>query len=450
MPNEWDVRIVSRVKDAEQYIKSKDVKFEYIYDDELFKRNLTSSEIEYAERWIRHPLRALKHYSRSIKDINNKELDERIFELTAKHIIFWKKYFKENKTDIFSTTLISDLPSTVPLLSAKRADVKVINLVPGKFGISNILTDENYNLIEWNEENYSKRECEEYYRKKNEEYRAEADIPCKHLTDDIIQNLSLSNPSTFLKKTRQFKEFFCYKKRNKIEDCYGSTQFFINQYLKSIVRKSITPSLLKNTGKDEKFFFFPMHYLIDAQILYRDPFVDQYSLLGQISRCIPYGTKLYVKSHPRWCGSEISYRRVKQLVKISNVQFIPYAVNPYFLINNAIATFTINSTTGYEAVIMNKPLITFGHENYADKGLALVVRDIKELPEIVFNIIQNPNYGIDADKREEFIYKFFKNTVFLEGNYDLEGWKYTENDYKNIADAYVKAQENYKVIGKEL
>ena len=189
-----------------------------------------------------------------------------------------------------------------------------------------------------------------------------------------------------------------------------------------------------------------MHYLIDAQILYREPFLDQYNLLKQISHCLPYGTKLYVKPHPHWLGSEINYHRAKQLIKIENIQFIPYTVNPYYLMNNAIATLTINSTVGYEAIIMNKPLITFGHESYAKRGLALVVRDFKELHEIIFNIIQNPNYGIDVNKRKEFIYKIFKNTVPLEGTYVLEGWRYTEDDYKNIANVYVKAWKNYRIL----
>ena len=95
---------------------------------------------------------------------------------------------------------------------------------------------------------------------------------------------------------------------------------------------------------------------------------------------------------------------------------------------------------------MNKPLITFGHESYAKRGLALVVRDFKELHEIIFNIIQNPNYGIDVNKRKEFIYKIFKNTVPLEGTYVLEGWRYTEDDYKNIANVYVKAWKNYRIL----
>lgn len=449
LPDGWDVRIVSRVKEAKKYVEvEKKVKFEYIYDDEIFKRKLTSSEIEEAERWLRHPLRVLKHYSRNIKDIQgNKRLEERIFELTAKHIIFWRKYFKENKTDIFSTTLISDLPSTVPLLSAKRADVKVLNLVPGKFGISNILTNENYDLIEWNKKSYDEEECEEYYRKKNEEYKTKRDIPYKSWSNEVLQNLSLFNPSILWKKTRQFKEFVHYRKRNKIEDCYESTRFFISQYFNSITRKIITPRLLKPIEKNKKFFFFPMHYLIDAQILYREPFLDQYNLLKQISHCLPIDTNLYVKPHPHWLGSEINYHRAKQLIKIENIQFIPYTVNPYYLMNNAIATLTINSTVGYEAIIMNKPLITFGHESYANKGLALVVKDLKELPEIIFNIIRNPSYGIDVNKRKKFIYKFYRNTISLEGRYIYDyGWKYTENDYKNIADVYVKAWKNYRIL----
>ena len=53
LPDGWDVRIVSRVKEAKKYVEvERKVKFEYIYDDEIFKRKLTSSEIEEAEIWL--------------------------------------------------------------------------------------------------------------------------------------------------------------------------------------------------------------------------------------------------------------------------------------------------------------------------------------------------------------------------------------------------------------
>jgi len=56
------------------------------------------------------------------------------------------------------------------------------------------------------------------------------------------------------------------------------------------------------------------------------------------------------------------------------------------------------------------------------------------------------NYGVDLNKRKDFIYKVFKNTIRLEGKFGLDYLIYTENDYKNIAEAYVKAWENYKIL----
>lgn len=446
LPDNWDVRIISRVKEAKKYVKDeKKVKFDYIYDDEIFKRKLTQSEIEEAERWLGHPLRALKHYSRSIKDVYNKKLEEKIFGLTAKHIIFWRKYFEENKTDVFSTTLVSDIAATVPLLATKKAGVKAINLFPGRITNSHTLTDGGYNIIEWNQDNYDEAEIDSYCEQIKKNYASKQEISYPYMSKEVSSNLSVT-PKIFFKKMRQLGGWIQFRKRNRIESCFENPKFFIKDYMGGIVRRLTVKHLFKSLEKDAKFFFFPLHYLIDAQMLYREPFVDQYDLVEQISHCLPHGTKLYVKAHPHWCGSDVEYKRVKHLSKIQNIRFILPSTNPYYLINNAIATITINSTTGFEAVILNKPVITFGHEIYAKEGVSIIVRDLKEVPSIIFNVMNDPDYRININKRKEFIYKIFKNTIKLDGKFGLGYLMYTENDYKNIADAYVKAWENYKIL----
>ncbi|MCG2825358.1 MAG: hypothetical protein L6265_02055 [Thermoplasmatales archaeon] len=447
LPDDWDVIIVSRVKEAKKYIKDeKKVKFEYIYDDEIFKRKLDKSEIEDAEKWLGHPLRALKHYSRSIKDVHDKELEKNVFEFAAKHILFWKKYFKEKKPDIFSTTLISELHETIPLIAAKKANVKAINLFPGRVTNSNTLTDVEYNIIGWNKENYNSDEIDEYYDRIKSDYIARKQISYPYMSEEVLRNLAMLSPRISLKKIRQLREYMRYKESNKPEICLESTKYFISEYLKSVFRRVVVRNLFKPLEKGRKFFFFPLHYQIDAQMLYREPFFDQYDLVEQISHCLPYETLLYVKAHPHWGGSDVEYKRAKQLSKIQNIRFIPPTTSPYCLIDNAFATITINSTTGFEAVILNKPVITFGHEIYAKEGVSIIVRDLKDLPDIIFNIMKDPNYGIDINKRKELIYKVFKNTIRLEGKFGLDYLIYTENDYKNIAEAYVKAYKNYKII----
>jgi len=447
LPDNWDVRIISRVKEAKKYVKDeKKVKFEYIYDDEIFKRKLNKDEIEDAEEWLGHPLRAIKHYSRSIKDTHNRELERQVFELAAKHILFWRKYFEENKTDIFSTTLVSDLPATIPLLATKRGGIKAINLFPGRITNSHTLANADYNIIEWNEGSYDNDEIDEYCDRIKKEYVARKQISYPYMSEEVSRNLALLSPGISSKKIRQLREYVRYRERNKPELCLESIKYFISQYLQSVFRRIITRHLFKPLDKEKKFFFFPLHYQIDAQMLYREPFVDQYDLVEQISHCLPQGTKLYVKAHPHWCGSDVEYKRARQHSKIQNIRFIPPTTNPYYLMNNGIATITINSTTGFEAIILDKPVITFGHEIYAREGVSIIVRDLKELPDIIFNIMKDPNYSIDINKRKEFIYKVFKNTIRLEGKFGLDYLIYTENDYKNIAEAYVKAWENYRIL----
>ncbi|MEW6070844.1 MAG: hypothetical protein AB1485_09525, partial [Candidatus Thermoplasmatota archaeon] len=200
--------------------------------------------------------------------------------------------------------------------------------------------------------------------------------------------------------------------------------------------------------KGEKYFFFPYHYLMDAQMLYREPYIDQCRLIENISHCLPYGTFLYTRAHPGYWGSDLPYNMVKKILSLPNVRFVTTEVLSREVIENAIAIFTINSTTGYEAVLLNKPLITFGHELYSRKGVSIVVRDFNELPNIIFKVMSDPNWGVDIERRKEFIYKIRKNAIPIEGRktpkvdfYAI--YEFTQNDYRRIAEALVKSYENY-------
>lgn len=452
LPKDWNVGLITTLRGTVENIKDKKVTFHYIFGDEVFNRDLTTKEMEDIEQWLDFPLRMLKHYGIYTREILNKKKEKEIINFIAKYIIAWRNYFKKHETDLLISGITSEAHGTTANQVAERMGIKIINTFFAPF-IPNAITmnDKNFNLIEWNQENYDTSEIDKNYDTLQKKLMVKKEAMTPSLDNAVSRNLSVMSPKIFIRKLRQFKENVRYMHEHKDEVCLDNTSWRTEQYLKGIVRMKITPSLCQSINKDEKYFFFPFHFLMDAQMLLREPFIDQYDLVENISHCIPYNTYLYTRAHPTYFGSDIPYTRVKKLLKVSNIRFISRNILPQDIIENAIAVFTINSTTGYEGIILNKPVITFGHETYSKKGVTLAVRDFHELPNIIFKVMDDPNYGIDIEKRKEFLYKIGKNAVVTEGWVKHEGgysslWALTEIDYKKIAETLVKAYGSYKIL----
>ncbi|MCG2718664.1 MAG: hypothetical protein L6408_07520 [Nanoarchaeota archaeon] len=446
LPKDWNASLVTTLRETVEDIKDDRVTFHYVFDDEVFNRDLTTEEIEDIEHWLGFPLRVIKHYGRYTKEVLNKKKEKEILNFIAKYVIAWRSYFEKHEIDLLVGGMSSEVHCTTAWEVAERMGIKTMRTFFTFIKNSITVTDKNFNLIEWNQENYDRSEIDRIYDSLQKKLVARKERMNQPLDNAINQNLSILNPKIFLLKMKQLRENVRYMEEHKNEVCLDNTYWRTKQYVKGIIRTATVPSLCQPIKKEEKYFFFPFHFLIDAQMLLREAFVDQYDLVENISHCIPYNTYLYTRAHPSYFGSDTLYNRMKKLLEISNIRFIPQNILPQDIIKNAIAVFTINSTTGYEGIILNKPVITFGHEMYSQKGVTLAVRDFHELPNIIFKVMDDPNYGIDIEKRKEFLYKIWKNAIILEGGYKpkidyYDIWVLTKKDSEKLAEALVKAYE---------
>ncbi len=134
---------------------------------------------------------------------------------------------------------------------------------------------------------------------------------------------------------------------------------------------------------NEEYVFFGLHYQPEASTLVWAPFyVDQPSLVERIAKSLPVGQRLYVKEHPFAVGrrSLAEYRRLRRIPQVKLIS--PY-VDSHSLIQKASCVVTINGTVGWEAMMYEKPVVTFGRGFYSATGLASVVREIENLPHLL-------------------------------------------------------------------
>lgn len=114
----------------------------------------------------------------------------------------------------------------------------------------------------------------------------------------------------------------------------------------------------------EKYVLFPLHYQPEVSTLVMGTYyLDQPALIGDIAKSLPVGYRLYVKEHFFAIGRRPieEYRRIANCF---NVRLIGPLHDPIKMIEESSAVATIAGTMGWEAILMERPTITFGDSFY--------------------------------------------------------------------------------------
>lgn len=170
---------------------------------------------------------------------------------------------------------------------------------------------------------------------------------------------------------------------------------FINKYYANI------------TNEEENFFLYPLHFHPESStsILARH-YVDEYVVIKNIAFNLPFGFILYVKDHPSAVGYPPLefYKKIKRL---PNVKIISPNNNTKKLIKKSSGVVTLTSTVGFEAIILDKPVIVLGDVFYDFYPTCFKINSWDEL----FPIL-NQTKTVKADKNDtlNFISAYFLST----------------------------------------
>lgn len=132
----------------------------------------------------------------------------------------------------------------------------------------------------------------------------------------------------------------------------------------------------------DDFVFYPLQVTGDSQLLLHSPIWGNdhaaviAALSGQLARRTPR-RRLVVKFHPQ--ETRLAQIRndalIKQFPEVTFVCNVPATE----LIKRARFVVTINSSVGFEAILLDRPLVTLGNSFYSVPALAEVVRSESEL-----------------------------------------------------------------------
>jgi hypothetical protein len=126
----------------------------------------------------------------------------------------------------------------------------------------------------------------------------------------------------------------------------------------------------------ERYVLFPLHLQPEATTLVQAPYyLNQPALIEDIAKSLPAGYRLYVKEHTanrgRWPLHH--YRHIRN---IFGVRLLGPDENSWQLIQNAAAIAAITSTMGWEGLLYEKPVITFGKPFYNSFPLVYRAGDV--------------------------------------------------------------------------
>jgi|LakMenEpi03Aug12_release.lakeMendotaPanAssembly.Ray.scaffolds.fasta_scaffold67350_3 hypothetical protein len=199
---------------------------------------------------------------------------------------------------------------------------------------------------------------------------------------------------------------------------YGESNFFkllLSRYNK-IKQKYIHDSLVSKDLDigNLNYFVYPLQFHPEsATILLGKWFHNQLEIIKMISRVLPQNVYLVIKEHPICLGRRPN-GFYKEVTAFHNIKLIKHNEDIYNLISNSKGVFTISSTMGLEAILLNKPVILFGDIHYGILSQVIKVDNFKKIDKYIEEAINFKKY----DEAEYFsFFKSIMNETFYMPNF---------------------------------
>ncbi len=139
----------------------------------------------------------------------------------------------------------------------------------------------------------------------------------------------------------------------------------------------------QSASNREQFYVYPIHFHPESSTSVLSPlYTNEYNNILNISNNLPIGVKLYVKEHisAYGCQSVEFYRKISSLPA---VRLIKPSQNIKKIIIKSCGVITVNSTAGFEALILGKPVYLLGHVFYQGFPGVISLSNFSDLPQLI-------------------------------------------------------------------
>ena len=335
-------------------------------------------------------------------------------------------HFDRVKPNFVVSFICTTVGEFVSYLVAKSRNIPFLNLRPTR--VQNYMTFgpsvfEPSDLIKKTYEDYRNEKIEDEWTKKAEEYLSFVKeqharyegvfLPTQRppQVGQIVRIPKKKAPLYLLKR-------FVQKTKNFLEEekYYRFTGPKCDRHLPGaliprLYRKFLNPRLVrkidryfshKYIGESElenlDYVFYPLHTEPEVTLLvYSKPYLNQIEVIRNLAYSLPAGQILIVKEHPAARGKR-PLGFYKKIEDIFNVRFVDPTMDARSLIIHSKLVATIASSVGFEAVLLGKPVLTFGQTPYEILPSHMVrrIKDLNTLSETVRDMMENHFFDEEA------------------------------------------------------
>lgn len=187
-------------------------------------------------------------------------------------------------------------------------------------------------------------------------------------------------------------------------------KIIVSRRLNSLKNNNVFEAFDKKTK--ETFVLFPLHFEPELVLLLQSqPFLNQLNVIQHIARNLPNNVILYVKENPTSAGRrKLSY--YEKIKSIPNVKLIGGDVNSIDVMKEALGVITIIGTSGIEAFLLGKPVITLSNTNYNFLPSIINCKNYNRLPSYVRGFS-----GYKLNRHEQLV--FLQTLIDLSINVNL-------------------------------
>lgn len=203
-----------------------------------------------------------------------------------------------------------------------------------------------------------------------------------HNAIKVIINIIKSAIRISIDKCIKHKHLQNHTGIDRIDNYMFCKQSLINRIFNEIYHNWIIKYDNFNPSLD--YYYYPLHLEPEAVVLYWGGgwYKNQVKLIENIAAQLKVNIFLYVKDHPHG-GTYRDFRDLKSIKDIPNVKLLKPDTNSLEIIRNSKGVITINGTAGYEALLMDKEIYTFGKCYYNICPNVYYIEHIKQLREYI-------------------------------------------------------------------
>lgn len=319
----------------------------------------------------------------------------RILQVKSRAIL---AFLDKERPDAVILSVIADLSTLFLYHAAKKKGIRVFFLESSRVRNLHTLTEEYQNFSFVNrtyERLLADHSALPDARKQAEIFlHAFRNRPVTHSHQDTptARPLSRGKQFGFLMPTGLIRSFsfvlrlwFTYMRNPHRNDPYETKPW---HYLLDRIKRKLRvlrgfDDLYETPAFSEPYVFFPLQLEPEmATSLFSKFYTDQLWLIKQTAKSLPVDFRLYVKEHPAMYGYR-TRRFYEEIAKIPNVKLLSPTLYGSDVVANARLVLTLTGTSGWEAMLLKKPVITFGDVFYNTLPMAQKCGYINDLPRLV-------------------------------------------------------------------